>query len=87
MNERTKTSHLHFNELNVEGRKTRVWEVTAIASDEVLGRVQFYGAWRKYTFSPFAGTLYDHSCLREIADFAEAESGKWREEVAARGKP
>jgi hypothetical protein len=74
-------SHLYFNELNNAGKKTRKWEVTAIASDGVLGVVSFWGAWRKYVFMPHAGTLYDASCMREIGDFAEAETSKWRASV------
>lgn len=74
-------SHLYFNELNNAERKTRRWEVTATASDEVLGHVAFFGAWRKYVFRPLAATLYDASCLREIADFTESETKKWRESL------
>jgi hypothetical protein len=72
-------SHLYFNELNNAGKKTRWWEVTATASDEVLGHVSFWGAWRKYVFKPLAGTLYDAACQREIADFTENQTKQWRE--------
>ena len=71
-------SHLYFNELNNVGKKTRWWEVTAIASDDVLGIVSFWGAWRKYVFKPNDATLYDASCLREIADFTERQTKEWR---------
>lgn len=74
--------HLYFNELRNDGKKTKLWEVTSIASDEVLGRISFWGAWRKYVYKPLAGTLYDASCLREIADFMESETNKWRERPA-----
>lgn len=78
-------SNLYFNELQPHPeRKTRVWEVTAIASDAILGRVHFYGAWRKFVFSPAINTLFDPGCLRDIAEFAEEASKKWRAEVAAR---
>jgi hypothetical protein len=72
--------YLYFNELHAgaAARKTKIWEVTATASDEVLGRVQFYGAWRKYIFSPYAGTLFDAACMREVADFSEAKTKEWR---------
>jgi hypothetical protein len=74
-----KPSHLYFNELNNDGKKTRCWEVTVIASDGVLGTVSFWGAWRKYVFKPASQTLYDASCLREIAEFTESETKKWRD--------
>jgi hypothetical protein len=71
-------SNLYFNELNNVGKKTRQWEVTAVASDEVLGHVSFWGAWRKYVFKPLAATLYDASCMREIADFTETATKNWK---------
>jgi|SRR5882724_5634382 len=83
-------SHLYFNELNNADKKTRLWEVTAVASDEVLGIVSFWGAWRKYVFKPNAATLYDASCMREIADFTEAQTALWRANLnllARRGGP
>ena len=72
-------SYLSFNELNNPGHKTRLWEVWANASDNILGKIRFWGAWRKYTFAPAQGTVFDASCMREIADFTEAETKKWRE--------
>jgi hypothetical protein len=77
-------AHLYFNELNTSNQKTRKWEVTANASDEILGHVSFWGAWRKYVFKPLAATLYDASCLREIADFTETQTATWRAEVRER---
>lgn len=74
-------SHLYFNELNNEGKKTLRWEVMNTSTDEVLGVIQFRGAWRKYVFVPSQFTLYDASCLREIADFTESETKKWRESL------
>jgi hypothetical protein len=77
------SERLYFNELHAgaPARKTKMWEVTATASDEVLGRILFHGAWRKFVFSPYDNTIFDHSCLREIADFSEAETKKWRESL------
>jgi hypothetical protein len=79
-------SYLYFNELNTDGRKTRIWEVTATATDEVLGRISFWGAWRKYIFSPLAGTFFDASCLEEISSFTAQVTKEWRESVAVRTK-
>lgn len=75
-----KTRHLLFNELNTEGLKTKIWEVMNTSTDAVLGRVKFLGAWRKYVFTPITSqqTWFDANCLREIADFTESETSKWR---------
>jgi hypothetical protein len=75
-------SHLYFNELNNEGKKTRIWEVMSTATDEVLGKIKFRGAWRKYIYEPSQYTLYDASCLREISDFTESRTKEWRESLA-----
>jgi hypothetical protein len=78
-------SYLYFNELNTDAKiKTRLWEVMNTSTDAVLGRIKFYGAWRKYIFQPLTNTLtlFDAKCLREIADFCEQQTEAWRTEVA-----
>lgn len=77
------TKHLYFNELNTT-TVTKRWEVIVTASDAILGFVSFRGAWRKYVFQPNAATLYDASCLREIAQFTEAETNRWKENINAK---
>jgi hypothetical protein len=61
--------------------KTQVWAVESIAEkggDDPqfveLGAVKWYGAWRKYAFFPAPQTLFEHDCLRQIADFCESET-------------
>jgi hypothetical protein len=39
-----------------------------------LGVVSWFASWRKYTFSPIAGTTFDQGCLAEIADFLQTET-------------
>jgi hypothetical protein len=54
--------------------KTQRWEVVAKDGGEVLGTVKWWGAWRKYTFHPLAATLYEPTCLRDIAAFCEEQT-------------
>ena len=60
--------------------KTKIWSVQSATSKDgedsfyELGTVQWYGAWRKYAFYPAPQTLYEHDCLRQIANFCERES-------------
>jgi hypothetical protein len=60
--------------------KTLLWTVVTYASKDgdgsftELGIVKWYGAWRKYAFFPAPQTLYEHDCLRQIADFCERET-------------
>lgn len=59
------------------GRKTLVFEVQSKAGHE-LGYISFYAKWRKYTFVPAESSVFDQVCLREIANFLEDETKKWR---------
>lgn len=34
-----------------------------------LGWVCWYARWRKYTFQPIEGTVFEQDCLRDIASF------------------
>jgi len=55
-------------------RKTERWAVVpreATSNASAIGVVKWYGAWRKYAFFPFQQTLYEPTCLRDIADFID----------------
>lgn len=58
--------------------KTRKWVV--LAHNKILGGIKWYPPWRRYAFFPAYPTLYEQDCLREIADFIEAETRKRKEE-------
>ncbi len=38
---------------------------------EGLGKIAWYGPWRRYTFSADDTTLFEPTCLREIAQFLD----------------
>lgn len=56
-----------------ESGRTSVWEAT-VEDGTILGVVSWFGRWRCYAFFPHQKTVFDRSCLREIADFCESES-------------
>lgn len=60
-------------------RKTDTWAVSPLDGGEPLGQVAFFGAWRKFAFFPFEGTLYEADCLRDIAQFCEDQTNEWRD--------
>jgi hypothetical protein len=70
--------------------KTKTWLVENKYGEGVLGRVQWFGRWRKYAFFPFPDTVFEQVCMREIAAFIEGETVKHnavvRERRAAGGK-
>jgi len=37
----------------------------------ILGTVKWFGRWRAYCFFPGTNTVYEKTCLREIADFCQ----------------
>jgi hypothetical protein len=53
-----------------KGRRTLVWRVTTLGGGH-LGFVEWYSPWRCYAFHPAAETLFEKTCLRDMADFCE----------------
>jgi hypothetical protein len=75
---------IKFVEVNLrDGRKTRVWAVLTIDGCKCLGRIGWYGPWRKYSFIPVASDgkhlIFEEDCLQRITDFCRAENIKHRE--------
>ena len=50
---------------------TKVWVVDAIKSNAFLGTVRWHSSWRKYCFFPLGDSMFDPTCLREIAQFID----------------
>ena len=62
--------YIFANEVLNTDRKTQVFTIQT--NDSVLlGTVKWYGPWRKYSFYPSVGTLYEPICLRDIAAFID----------------
>ena len=61
-------------ELVKEGEKTNIWQViTKQKPTEVLGIIKWFPRWRKYAFFPTQDTVYENTCLQDIADFIEGQ--------------
>ena len=61
---------VNFSEIGDTG-KTKRFSVTSKGND-LLGHVQWFGAWRKYCFYPSANTIWDTKCLFEVMTFIGA---------------
>lgn len=72
-------SYISFVDDSQPDRKTKLFRVENKMFACVIGWVKFNPQWRKYVFFPAESTLFDAGCLREIADFTEAETKKWKE--------
>lgn len=46
--------------------------------DEYLGQVKYYARWRQYAYYPTVGTVYEKTCLTDIAEFCRALSVRQR---------
>ena len=60
---------------------TRIWEVRTVDGLHVLARIAWSTAWRKYELRPDFDTGWEQDCLRDVADFLEAQT---REHKASR---
>ena len=56
-------------ELLTDTGKTQTWAVVNKASGFHLGNIQWYGAWRQYTFMPVESSEYNNVCLDVICSF------------------
>lgn len=77
---------LRFIELPREiGRKTKAFQVTTKVEHEhgrdeqVLGRIAWYGGFRKFAFFPAPHTSFEQQCLRDLAAFTEQQTKEYRE--------
>lgn len=68
---------LQFTKLETD-KKTDTWAV--YSSNVYLGTVKWYAQWRRYTFFPDQGTLFDSMCLSELAAFCARETQQYKEE-------
>src|SRR5579863_2174991 len=65
-----------------EGKKTHLFQVWSLKGDWVgdwLGNITWYGAWRKYDFSPAPGTRFEEVCMGEISEFIVSQTKAHRE--------
>ena len=71
MGSSVKNKHIRFDEANSRSDKvkTSIWTVCNCNTNYILGHVKWHSAWRKYCFLPCNNTIFDASCLEEIAFF------------------
>lgn len=64
--------------------KTLTWDVVSKSAGDILGRIAWFGRWRRYSFYPEPGTVFDEVCLRDIATFCEEQTAAHRQAVEIR---
>ncbi len=55
-------------------RITEIWEVRTADHRTLLGEVRWFAQWRRYSFFPQAGRVFEATCLRDVANFCERET-------------
>ena len=68
-------------------RKTQVWLVANKDNGVRLGEIKWHGAWRGYAFFPDPGTLYEPTCLRDVADFIQQQNQARRSAAKTLAEP
>jgi len=63
-----KESYIRF-EVAEAKRKTKVYGVFSVRHGDLLGRVFWYGPWRRYVFQAGAETVWSHDCLEDVRAF------------------
>jgi hypothetical protein len=67
---------MHFKWMRIEKigdtGKTGIYAVIAKDGDLQLGQIRWFGRWRKYAFFPEPGTVFEATCLHDIADECHA---------------
>ena len=66
--------------------KTKRWIIEPKAGGAPLGSVRWYGPWRKYVCE-ITSALFDEGCLRDVADFMEAETRAYRLKLQVEALP
>ena len=56
-----------------EGEKTNAWHIVTNKGRKMIGIIKWFPRWRKYAFFPFADTIYEDDCLKDIAEFIEQQ--------------
>ena len=59
--------------------RTLTWNVVAKEGVATLGRVAWFGRWRRYCFFPSVETVFEQDCLRSIASFCEDQTRRHKE--------
>lgn len=64
------SKYLRFEEVVKPNRKTKSFEIFSKVNNSFLGRINWYGAWRKYVFeAPHDQIILDVVCMGDICNF------------------
>lgn len=72
--------YIDFHEVSslLESRRTKQWWVLTKDCGDHLGVVRWWSPWRCYIFLPYADTIYEQRCLRDLAAFCDEQTQEQR---------
>lgn len=82
-----KSKYLIFHRASKQNPKTWIYLVrTKNKSHFKLGEIRWYAQWRQYGFYPEDGTVFEKTCLSDIAKFCINLNRKQKKKTVRRKK-
>lgn len=67
---KTQYEYIHFVQRErKKGAKTDSWDILSNKSNDVLGTIKWYGAWRQYCLYSMGSCIFNTACLGHIREF------------------
>ena len=66
---------------------TKRWEVRPTNGGSRIGLICWYSGWRRYVLRPDYNSEWEQDCLRDVADFLEAQTREHKARRAACPEP
>ena len=62
---------IYFRRIDIEKRKTPIFEIVSKSSGVTLGDIRWYAPWRQYCFFPGVSSVFNIGCLKTINEMIE----------------
>jgi len=73
--EATKSKWIRFDVHSFTG-KTWHFDIHTTDMQHFLGEIKWFSRWRRYAFFPMPETVFEHECLKSIAEVCETLTKK-----------
>lgn len=71
-------THINFIKYPNPNKKTQKWRVRAKSDNYFLGEISWFARWYQYSFFPQGNTVFEKTCLRDIAQFCDEQTKIYR---------
>jgi len=65
---KTEYKYIHFA-ISEKKPKTDVWDIRTNDTNDLLGQIKWYGAWRGYCVFTKDNVIFHYGCWQDVADF------------------